>query len=103
MTQACLISHFNSKWGIKISPSLMSSVLKESSKWLATDSSNAARMSNRACANKQLEDVLYLWFITNGPAGKGGDISGDVLRKMAAVLAKDSRFEVDPNFKFSNL
>ena len=59
-------------------------------------------MSNRVCANKQLEDVLYLWFIINGPAGKGGDISGDVLREMAAVLAKDSRFEVDPNFKFSN-
>ena len=74
----------------------------ERSKWFVTDSSNADRMSIRTRANKQLEDVLYLWFITNGPAGKGGDISGDVLREMAAVLAKDSRFEVDPNFKFSN-
>ena len=45
---------------------------------------------------------MYLWFITNGPAGKGGDITGDVMREMAAVLAKDHRFEVDPDFKFSN-
>ena len=43
-----------------------------------------------------------MWFITNGPAGKGGDIPGDVIREMAVELTKDPRFEVDSNFKISN-
>ena len=46
--------------------------------------------------------MIYLWFITNGPAGNGGDIPGDVIREMAVEFAKDSRFEVSSNFKFSN-
>ena len=43
-----------------------------------------------------------MWFITNGPVGKGGDIHGDVIREMAVELIKDPRFEVSSNFKFSN-
>ena len=34
-----------------------------------------------------------MWFITNGPVGKGGDIHGDVIREMAVELNKD------PNLK----
>ena len=45
---------------------------------------------------------MYLWFITNGPAGKGADIPGDVIREMAAELALDHRFEVSSDFKFGN-
>ena len=46
--------------------------------------------------------MLYLWFITNGPARKGGDIAGDFIREMAVEFTKDSRFEVSSNLKFSN-
>ena len=46
--------------------------------------------------------MLYLWFITNGPAGKDGDIPGDVISEMAVELVIDFRFEVSSNFKFSN-
>ena len=102
MSQANLLSHFNTKWGTSISKSAMSTILKESRKWLATDECTGSKLSDRGCANQQLEEVLYLWFITNGPAGKGGDIPGDVIREMAVELAKDPRFEVSSNFKFSN-
>ena len=67
-----------------------------------TDEHTASKLSERDCANKQLEEVLYLWFITNGPVGKGGDMPGDVIRKMTAELAKDPRFEVKSNFKLIN-
>ena len=102
MAQADLVSYFNNKWSTAISRSAMSSILKNKSKWLAIDSNTASKMSERRCANKMLEDVLHLWFITNGPSGKGGDINGDIIKEMAADLANDPRFEVDPNFKFSN-
>ena len=102
MAQADLVSYFNNKWSTAISRSAMSSILKNKSKWLAVDSNTASKMSERRCANKMLEDVLHLWFITNGPSGKGGDINGDIIKEMAADLANDPRFEVDPNFKFSN-
>ena len=102
ISQADLLSHFNSKWGTSISKSSMSNIIRERSKWLATDELNASKLTEHACANKQLEEVLYLWFITNGPAGKGGDILGEELREMATELAKDPRFEVKSNFKFSN-
>ena len=85
-----------------IPQSTMSSILKERSKWLATDEHTASKLSERGCANKQLEEVLYLWFITNKPDGKGGDIPGDVIREMAAELTKEPRFEVISNFEFSN-
>ena len=93
LAQAQLVSHFNSVWGTLISKSAMSNILKSSSKWLATDDTNASKLSEKGCVNKQLEEVLYLWFITNGPSGKGGDISGEVIREMAYDLAKDPRFE----------
>ena len=51
----------------------MSSILK-TTYWDTAD-----KLSEYGCANKQLEEVLYLWFITNGPASKGGDIPGDVI------------------------
>ena len=102
LAQAQLVSHFNSVWGTSISKSAMSNILKSSSKWLATDDTNASKLSEKGCVNKQLEEVLYLWFITNGPAGKGGDISGEIIREMASDLAKDPRFDVDSTFKFSN-
>ena len=102
ISQADLLSHFNSKWGTSISKSTMSNVIRERSKWLATDMHTGSRLTERPCANKQLEEVLYLWFITNGPAGKGGDILGEEFREMAAELDKDPRFEVKSNFKFSN-
>ena len=102
MSQLNVMDHFNRKWGSNISKSGISKILSESSKWLATDERTAHHKTNRDCANRLLEEVLYLWFITNGPAGKGADIPGDVLREMAEVLAKDPRFEVDPSFKFSN-
>ena len=70
MAQAHLVSHFNSKWSITISKSAMSTSLKSSSKWLAIDDLSASKLTARDCVNKQLEEVLYLWFITNGPAGK---------------------------------
>ena len=104
MAQAHLVTYFNTKWSTTISKSAMSAILKSSSKWLAIDNITASKLTDRCCtnSNKQLEEVLYLWFITNGPAGKGGDISGDVIREMAIELAKDPRFEVSTNFKFSN-
>ena len=102
MSQLNVMDHFNRKWGSNISKSGISKILSVSSKWLATDERTAHHKTNRDCANRLLEEVLYLWFITNGPAGKGADIPGDVLREMAEVLAKDPRFEVDPSFKFSN-
>ena len=102
ISQADLVSHFNSKWGTCLSISSMSNIIREKSKWLATDEHTATKLTERACANKQLEEVLYLWFITNGPAGRGGDILGDELREMATELAKDPRFEVKSSFKFSN-
>ena len=102
ISQADLLSHFNSKWGTSISKSTMSNVIRERSKWLATDMHTGSKLTERPCANKQLEEVLYLWFITNGPAGKGGDILGEELREMATELAKDPRFEVKSNIKFSN-
>ena len=43
-----------------------------------------------------------MWFITNGPTGKGGDIPCDVIMEMVVELSKDPRFEVSSNFKFSN-
>ena len=82
--------------------STMFNAIRERSKWLATDMHTGSKLTELPCANKQLEEVLYLWFITNGPAGKGGDILGEELREMATELAKDPRFEVKSNFKFSN-
>ena len=35
-----------------------------------------------------------MWFITNGPVGKGDDIHGDVIKEMAVELTNDPRFEV---------
>ena len=35
-----------------------------------------------------------MWFITNGPVGKGGDIHGDVIKEMAVEPTNDPRFEV---------
>ena len=102
MSQAELISHFNGKWGKSISRSFMSSILKEKAKWLAVDDRTAKQLSDRPCANKKLEEAHYLWIITNGPSGKGGDIGGDDIREQAKELAQDPRFGVDPNFKFSN-
>ena len=95
------MSHFNTKWGISISKSAMSNILKESSKWISTEQRTASKLSDRGCANQLLEEVLYLWFITNGLVGKGGDIHGDI-RDMAVELIKDPRFEVSSNFKFSD-
>ena len=80
----------------------MSSILKGKDKWLSVDDHNAKQVTGCSCAYKLLEDALYLWVISNGPSGKGGDIGGDAIREMALELAKDSRFGVDPSFKFSH-
>ena len=87
MAQAQLVTHFNSKWSTSISKSAMSAILKSSIKWLAIDNITGSKLTDRCCANKELEEVLYLWFITNGPAGKGGDISGNVIREMYMIIA----------------
>ena len=69
----------------------MSSILKNKSKWLAVDSNTASKISERRSTNKMLQDVFHLWFITNGPSGKGGNINGDIIKEMAADLANDPR------------
>ena len=49
-----------------------------------------------------MEETLYLWIVSNGPPGKGYNISGGDIREMAIELVQYPRFSVDPNFKFSN-
>ena len=46
--------------------------------------------------------MLYFWFITNGPVGKGDNIHGDVIREMAVELTSEPKIEVSSNLKFRN-
>jgi len=89
MAKPDLVSYFKNNRFTAISRSAMSSILKNKSNWLAVDSNTASKMSEHRCANKMLEDLLHLWFITNVPSGKSGDINGNIIKEMAEDLAND--------------
>ena len=98
MSQADLVYHFNTKWNTTISKSLLSLILSNRVRWLATTDGNSDQLSIRGGAYKDLEDVLFHWYTINGLA----DISGIRLQEKAAHLAQEPRFGVSPYFKFSN-
>ena len=64
MTQVNIISHFNDKWGTSISKSLMSTILKDKSRWMTGDKNIIKRLerthSKSSVTTNELAEISML-------------------------------------------